>query len=159
MLQPSKTSVFDLVRRECVGAWSIEAESSCSWWHCYRLKRRLPANTPMADSRAIQNRSNFLRKYRDIFQNADESCALLVVRIPTMRPLPKLFGQASYLNEVRHNLSGHGCAEYRLSVTFVRGSRDTQLDDLVEIVYNPVTEMRVLDWWMPEYHEFVRKGG
>lgn len=164
--RPSSTSVFDLVRRECVGAWSVEAAapatgSSGSWWHCYRLKRRLPADSLMAVSEALRRRPNFLRKYRDIFQNADESCALLAVRMPAMRPLPKLFGQVSHVAEVRHNLSGHGCAEYRLAVTFVRGgaSAASQSDDLVEVVYNPVQEMRVLDWWMPDYHEFVRMGG
>lgn len=150
------TSIFDLVRRECVGAWTVADEKTASWWHCYRLKRRLPVDSRMATSEALRKRNVFERMYRDIYQNPDESCTLLAVRMTAVRPLPQLFGQATFLAEVRHNLSGRGCAEYRMSMTFGTGCGGA--DVLAQVVYDPVAEMRVLDWWTPAYHEFVALG-
>lgn len=160
-------SIFDLVRRECVGAWTIDAAPKNpsgaatspaalvdGWWHCYRLRSRLPVGPRQAAAEAVRKTRIFERIYRDIFQNADESCVILAVRTSSRRPLPLLLGQKSFVTELRHNLSGRGCAEYRLSLTF----RDGGDDVMAQVVYDPVLEVRVLEWWQPVYEEFIESG-
>lgn len=156
-------SIFDLVRRECIGTWTLDAATkhstaavaaaapSAGWWHCYRLRARLPVGSRMATAEAVRKSRIFERVYRDIYQNADESCVILAIRMGGQRPLPLLLGQASFVTEIRHNLSGRGCADYRLSLEF----RDAGGDVLAHVVYDPVLEVKVLDWWQPSYEEFV----
>lgn len=68
------------------------------------------------------------------------------------RPLPSLWGQRTFLHSVNHALS-NDLRDYKVKLTFCDATKN-----IVAIVeYDPIVEVRVLDWWTPSYHSYLSR--
>lgn len=66
------------------------------------------------------------------------------------RPLPFLWGQRTFLSEVNYSLS-KGFSDYKLKLTFSDATKNT----VASVVYDPIVQVIVLDWWTPAYHFYL----
>lgn len=147
LAKDEQQSITDLRRRECIATWLVRVKDKKHY--CFKLKEPLMVGSRMDRAERLRRENVFEKVNRDIFQNADEGCKLLVVKMSALRPLPELFGQESYLHDVKMSLST-GCVKHKLTMEFVGSGRER----LASIVYEPVDEVRVLDWWTPAYHSY-----
>lgn len=73
-------------------------------------------------------------------------------------PLPRLSDEMETANNVTLSSIGHflsrSCKHYRLELKFAGTSRQI----VGSIVYEPVTDIRVYDWWTPAYAKYVKQG-
>lgn len=147
LAKDEQQSISGLRRRECIATWLVRVKDV--WHYCFKLKEPLAIGSRMERSERLRRQNVFEKVQRDIFQNPDEGCNLLVVKMSAMRPLPNLFGQQSYLQDVKMSLT-RGCVKHRLTMEFGGTGREI----VANVVYEPVDEVRVLDWWTPAYHSF-----
>lgn len=145
-------SITDLRRRECISTWLVRVKDL--WYYCFKFKQPLMSGSRLERSEKLRRKNVFEKVHRDIFQNPDEGCKLLVVKMSAMRPLPELFGHQSFLHDIKMSLSS-GCVRHKLVMEFVGTGRET----LANVVYDPVHEVRVLDWWTPAYHSYEANWG
>lgn len=69
--------IFALVKRECVAAWVVQVKDS--WHFCFKLKQKIVPGTRIAESEKIRHLNKFHKIFKDIYQNTEESCKILVV--------------------------------------------------------------------------------
>lgn len=74
-----------VVKRECVGNWTYRIKDH--WLFCYKLKQKIADNSRLGRAERIRKSQKFLDIQRDIYQNSEEGCKILVVCIE------KLYGR------------------------------------------------------------------
>lgn len=137
---------FALVKRECVVAW-VTQEKDC-WHFCFKLKRSIDSGSRMANAQPAHFK--FGKVFTDIYHNPEESCKILVVKTMGFRPLPSLWGQRTFLSDVNHSLS-KGFSDYKVKLTFCDATKNI----VASVVYDPIVQIQVLDWWTPSYHSYL----
>lgn len=92
---------------------------------------------------------------RNVLENAEEGRRILYVETTKYVPLPQTFDQAQqrYLKAVTYNMS-HGLRSYKVNLEMVlyNGS------PFAKLVLDPASNIKVWDWWHPEYHQFKNAG-
>lgn len=72
-----KQDIFALVKRECVAAWVVPVKEC--WHFCFKLKQKIFSDTRIGESERIRQHNKFHKIFKDIYQNTEENCKILVV--------------------------------------------------------------------------------
>lgn len=137
-----------LLRKVCVTSWCRPANKA-NYSFCFKFKQKMMEGSRCADSELKIKKKRVFDYYSDVFMNTEEGCQLLVVTTSSFRPLPNFFGHIPYLSSIVQNLS-QGFTQNKLKLEFADNFRN----NLGTVVYDPVLNIKVLDWWNPEYYEY-----
>lgn len=118
--------------------WSVQLKEKL-WAYSFRLQ------APVANNLLVPNVCD--DPHRNVLDNPDNCCRILHVESPKFVPLPQTFDQKIYLKTVTYNMS-QGLRSYKINMDLVlyNGSQ------FARIVLDPATNIKVWDWWQPEYH-------
>lgn len=137
-----------LLKRECVGMWCRQEKSD--WIFCYKFKQKMLKGSRCELSERKMKNNRKIEYFSDIFMNAEEGCQLLVVTTSSFRPLPVFYGQNSHLSNIVQSLA-QGFTQYKLMLSFSDGRQNS----LGSVMYDPIKNIKVLDWWNPNYYSFL----
>ncbi|XP_053698259.1 transmembrane protein 183-like [Sabethes cyaneus] len=138
------TDPHRIAGRQLVFSWHRKCRGG--WNYYFKLKARLIPGSRTARSLAMQEQKASLDYLKDIYMNPEEGCQLLIVMTESLHIIPP-FQEPLYVRSLTQTLA-HGMKRYmvRLQMTNIC----QQVVD--EIVLVPVRQVRVLDWWNPEYY-------
>lgn len=143
----------NLMKRQCVLMW--HAKRKDKWLYFFKLKENVNYELRRKQQQQKpqqQQQPDLIEMLDDVLANTEEGCRILQVSCPHFVPIPLVLGLT--LTAVSLTLS-QGFRHHRLQMAFGSGlsymSRPVDSSSCVEVVLDPVINVRVLDWWHPLY--------
>ncbi|XP_066999803.1 putative transmembrane protein 183BP [Anabrus simplex] len=132
-----------LTKRQCILMWHQKCKNQ--WVFYFKLKQH---STLIGRGTGTKPRQpDLLEMLEDVSANQDEGCKVLQVTCLNYIPHPLVLGQT--LCNVTMTLS-HGLCSYRMRLEFGSGPLCYN-DNSNTLVFDPVVNVKVLDWWHPLY--------
>lgn len=139
-----------LVRRQCITMW--HRKQNKQWFYYFKLKNNLDFLLSHNGQLNRRKQPDLIEMLEDVSANSEENCRVLVVTSTNFIPVPAVLGYT--LLSATLNLS-QGLRHHRLQLFF--GSGVNCKSSLIDrsgnqiVLIDPVTNVRVLDWWHPLY--------
>lgn len=132
--------------RRLMFSWCTK--NKAGWNYYFKLKARLIPGSRLAKSARMQQLKESLDYLQDPYMNAEEGCQILIITTDTAHLLPQYHEQLCVKTLSQTLASGMSMAKYK-----VRLQMANYCGRIVdELVFVPVKQTRVLDWWNPEYY-------
>lgn len=92
---------------------------------------------------------------RNVLENSEAGCRILYIETTKFVPLPQTFDQPQikYLKAVTYNMS-QGLRSYKVNLEIVLYNDAP----FTRLVLDPALNIKVWDWWHPEYHQLKKAG-
>uniref|UniRef100_A0A8D8HSA6 Transmembrane protein 183 n=1 Tax=Culex pipiens TaxID=7175 RepID=A0A8D8HSA6_CULPI len=135
--------------RRLLFCWCTKGKSG--WRYYFKLRARFGAGSRVARSARMQQaREESLEYMQDTYANAEEGCQILIVVTDTAHLLPQYGAeQQLYVKSLTQTLaSGMSMTKYKVRLQIANYCGRV----VDELVFVPVRQTRVLDWWNPEYY-------
>lgn len=146
---PFESEPHSLVAWYCILMWHQKQRTS--WDFYFKFQRgSMPVQAGNAECSAM--RPDLLEMLDDVHANPEDGCRVLQVTCLNFVSVPAVMGM--YLSTVSLTV-GHKMHHHKLKVTFSNTSyrRSMRHQDIggTAITFDPVSNIRVLDWWHPQY--------
>lgn len=138
-----------LQNKQCLSHWYIKKNKKWIFYFKFKL------NNPLSFHRNKNKTNDLIEILNDIFVNPEEDCCILEVSSTEFTLIQPVIGHT--LTSVSLSLA-QGLCSYRLQLQF-----GNHLDKFysprggvtgINVVIDPVKEIRVLNWWHPLYPNF-----
>uniref|UniRef100_A0A182Q3V9 F-box domain-containing protein n=1 Tax=Anopheles farauti TaxID=69004 RepID=A0A182Q3V9_9DIPT len=138
---------YRVVGRQLISTWHKRTKNC--WTYCFRLKASFKAGSRPARSAQLQQQKNSLAFMQDIYMNPEEGCQILMITTDFLKVIP-MYNETLFVKNLTQTLSQ---SMMRYKVRLVLGNYCGKAID--ELVFDPVCNLNVLDWWMPEYYKEI----
>lgn len=140
-----------LIRRQCTVMW--HQKKTKDWLYYFKFKKNTNMRLPHSKRYDTQRQPDLLEMLEDVSANPDENCRVLQITCRHFIAVPPVLGLT--LISVALNLS-QGFCNHRLQLGFGSGiysCRNNSLggSDGITVILDPVINVKVLDWWHPQY--------
>ncbi|XP_065074974.1 transmembrane protein 183 [Ochlerotatus camptorhynchus] len=130
--------------RQLLFSWYTKCKTG--WNYYFKLKARLIPGSRAARSARIQRQKSSLDFLQDTYSNPEEGCQILIITTDTLHLLPHYHEQLMVKSLIQTLAQGFTNYKVRLQMA----NYCQRIVD--EMVFVPVRQVRVLDWWNPEYY-------
>ncbi|XP_058829443.1 transmembrane protein 183 [Topomyia yanbarensis] len=137
------TNPHRITGRQLLFSWYCKNKTG--WNYCFKLKARLIPGSRAARSSKMQQLKQSLDYLQDSYMNFEEGCQILIITTDSLHTLPQYHEQL-YVGSLTQTLD-QGMRNYKVRLQMVNYCRRV----VDELVFVPVRQLRVLDWWVPEY--------
>uniref|UniRef100_A0A182N5L0 Transmembrane protein 183 n=1 Tax=Anopheles dirus TaxID=7168 RepID=A0A182N5L0_9DIPT len=135
---------YRVVGRQLISTWHKRTKNC--WTYCFRLKTSFKAGSRPARSAQLQRERNSLAFMQDIYMNPEEGCQILMITTDFLKVIP-MYNETLFVKNLTQTLSQ---SMMRYKVRLELGNYCGKA--IAELVFDPVCNVSVLDWWMPEYY-------
>ncbi|XP_058443182.1 transmembrane protein 183 [Malaya genurostris] len=129
--------------RQVLFSWYCKTKTG--WNYCFKLKARLIPGSRLANSFEMQRLKQSRDYLRDTYMNSEEGCQILIIVTDVLHTLPQ-YNEQLYVGSLIQTLD-QGMRNYKVRLQMVNYCRRV----VDELVFVPVRQLRILDWWVPEY--------
>lgn len=140
---------YDVAVRKVVVNMSCTNDKG-SWIYHFHIKNRNEISHKHTNFERISVKEQKIN--RDIFCNPNDGYQLIEIKSKKFIPLPRFQDEIPFIKSILKTLSS-GFIHYKLKIVFSNFSANEVLGD--PVVFDPVTSIRLLDWWHPDYDEFL----
>ncbi|XP_053698290.1 transmembrane protein 183-like [Sabethes cyaneus] len=138
------TDPHRITGRQLVFSWY--RKNKTGWNYYFKLKARLIPGSRAACSAKMQEQKASLDYLKDIYMNSEECCQILIVSADTLHLIPH-YQEPLYVRSLTQTLA-QGMRTYMVRLQLANYCQRV----VDEIVLVPVRQVRVLDWWTPDYY-------
>jgi len=147
-LAPFDSEPHDLTTRVCMLMWHRKHRTA--WDFFFKFHKGLRFDSDQLEQNA--KRPDLLDMLGDVHANLEKGCKVLQVTCLNFVSTPAVMGM--YLVAVSLNV-GHKMHHHKLKLTFstnsYRHSMRNQDAGNITMTFDPVSNIRVLNWWHPQY--------
>ncbi|XP_044740602.1 transmembrane protein 183B [Chrysoperla carnea] len=142
----------DLTKRQCILMWHEKFKSQ--WLFYFKLKKIDSVHMSSRRPTGPREQPDLIEMLEDVSANQDENCRVLRVTCLHYMSTPIVLGMS--LASVSLTLS-QGLRHQRLKLSFCSsvvcssGGMPVDSNNSSVVVLDPVVNIRVLDWWHPQY--------
>ncbi|XP_050070471.1 transmembrane protein 183 [Anopheles maculipalpis] len=135
---------YRVIGRQLLTSWHKRTKNC--WTYCFRLKTSFKPGSRPAQSAQLQREKSSLAFMQDIYMNPEEGCQILMITTDFLKVIP-LYNETLFVKNVVQTLS-QSMMRYKISIELANycGKR------VDELVFDPVRNVTVLDWWKPDYY-------
>lgn len=130
--------------RQLVFSWY--RKNKTGWSYYFKLRARLIPGSRAARSAMMQELKTSLDYLKDTYMNTEEGCQILMVTTDNLHIIPQ-YQEPLFVRSLTQTLA-QGMRTYMVRLQMANYCQRV----VDEIVLAPVRQVRVLDWWTPEYH-------
>ncbi|XP_055542401.1 transmembrane protein 183-like [Wyeomyia smithii] len=138
------TDPHRIAGRQLVFSWY--RKNKTGWNYYFKLKARLIPGSRSAQSVALQGQRTSLDYLKDIYMNPEEGCQILIVTTETLHIIPQ-YQEPLFIRSLTQTLA-EGMRNYMVRLQMANYCKRV----VAEIILVPVRQVRVLDWWTPDYY-------
>uniref|UniRef100_A0A182XFK1 F-box domain-containing protein n=1 Tax=Anopheles quadriannulatus TaxID=34691 RepID=A0A182XFK1_ANOQN len=138
---------YRVVGRQLLTSWHKRTKGC--WTYCFRLKAPFKPGSRPARSAQLQREKNSLAFMQDIYMNPEEGCQILMITTDFLKVIP-MYNETLFVKNIVQTLS-QSMMRYKIVLQLGNycGKRITDL------VFDPVCNVSVLDWWTPQYYNEI----
>lgn len=130
--------------RQLVFSWYVKSKTG--WNYYFKLKNRLIPGSRADQSAKMQSQKATLDFLHDTYMNPEEGCQILIIMSDKLHLLPQYHEQL--VVKALFQTLEQGFTKYKIRLQMANYCH--RIVD--EMVFAPVRQVRVLDWWNPDYY-------
>ncbi|XP_055615539.1 transmembrane protein 183 [Toxorhynchites rutilus septentrionalis] len=130
--------------RQMIYSWY--SKNKTGWNYYFKLRTRLITGSRAAKSAMLQRSKDSLEYLQDTYMNPEEGCQILIVITDSIHIIPQ-FHEQLYVKSITQTLA-QGMTKYKVRLQLANYCQRV----VDELTFVPVRQVRVLDWWNPEYY-------
>lgn len=132
--------------RRLMFSWCNKNKSG--WNYYFKLRAKFIPGSRVAQSAKLQQLKPSLDYLQDTYMNPEEGCQILIITTDTAHLLPQYHEQLFVKSLTQTLASGMSMTKYKVRLQMANYCGRV----VDELIFVPVRQTRVLDWWNPEYY-------